>query len=52
LQFYFAGGILEAILSVNHNGAVLQAARERIQQRQPVGDPEALINEILASATD
>jgi NADPH-dependent 2,4-dienoyl-CoA reductase/sulfur reductase-like enzyme len=52
LQFYFAGGFLEAMLSVNRNGALLQAARERIQQRQPVDDPEALIDEIIASATD
>jgi 3-phenylpropionate/trans-cinnamate dioxygenase ferredoxin reductase component len=52
LQFYFAGGFLEAMLSVNRNGALLQAARERIQQRQPAGDPEAVVDEIIASATD
>jgi len=52
LQFYFAGGFLEAMLSVNRNGAILQAARERIQQRQPVGDPAAVVDEIIASATD
>jgi 3-phenylpropionate/trans-cinnamate dioxygenase ferredoxin reductase subunit len=52
LQFYFADGLLQAILSINRNGALLQAARERIQQRQPVGDPEALVDDIIASATD
>jgi hypothetical protein len=40
------------MLSVNRTSAVLQAARERIQQRQPVDDPEALVDEIIASAAN
>ncbi|MEE8290415.1 MAG: FAD-dependent oxidoreductase, partial [Candidatus Tectomicrobia bacterium] len=39
VQFYFADGLLQAMLSVNRNGTLLQAARERIAQRRPVADP-------------
>ena len=41
LQGYFADGLLQAVLSVNLNGDLLQAARERIASRQPVADPGA-----------
>ena len=41
LQGYFADGLLQAVLSVNLNGELLQAARERIASRQPVADPAA-----------
>ncbi len=44
-QFYFAEGLLQAVLSVNLNGPLLQAARERILTRQPVADPEAFADE-------
>ena len=45
LQGYFADGMLQAVLSVNRNGELLQAARERITQRQPVRHPEAFADE-------
>jgi 3-phenylpropionate/trans-cinnamate dioxygenase ferredoxin reductase subunit len=40
-QCYFADGLLQAVLTVNGDGAFLQAARERIMQRRPVTHPEA-----------
>lgn len=45
VQFYFADGLLQAVLSVNRNGALLQAAKERIAQRRPVADPAAFAEE-------
>lgn len=45
VQFYFADGLLQAVLSVNRNGALLQAAKERIAQRRPVADPTAFAEE-------
>jgi 3-phenylpropionate/trans-cinnamate dioxygenase ferredoxin reductase subunit len=45
VQFYFAHGLLQAALFVNRNGDLLQAARERIAQRQPVRHPEAFADE-------
>jgi NADPH-dependent 2,4-dienoyl-CoA reductase/sulfur reductase-like enzyme len=45
VQFYFADGLLQAVLSVNRNGALLQAGRERILQRRPVTHPEAFADE-------
>lgn len=45
MQFYFADGLLQAALSVNGDGALLQAARERIVARQPVSDPAAFADE-------
>jgi 3-phenylpropionate/trans-cinnamate dioxygenase ferredoxin reductase subunit len=45
MQFYFADGLLQAALSVNRNGALLQAARERILARRPVAHPEAFADE-------
>ncbi len=45
VQFYFADGLLQAMLSMNRNGALLQAARERILTRRPVTDPEAFADE-------
>jgi len=44
-QFYFAAGLLQAVLSVNRNGPLLQAAKERILTRQPVADPLAFADE-------
>jgi 3-phenylpropionate/trans-cinnamate dioxygenase ferredoxin reductase subunit len=45
VQFYFADGLLQAVLSVNRNGTLLQAAKERIAQRRPVADPAAFAEE-------
>ena len=45
VQFYFADGLLQAVLSVNRNGALLQAAKERIAQRRLVADPAAFAEE-------
>jgi 3-phenylpropionate/trans-cinnamate dioxygenase ferredoxin reductase subunit len=45
VQFYFADGLLQAVLSVNRNGALLQAARERILTRRSVQSPEAFADE-------
>ncbi len=44
-QFYFAEGLLQAVLSVNRNGPLLQAAKERILTRQPIADPQAFADE-------
>ena len=51
VQFYFADGLLQAMLSVNGNGTLLQAARERIAQRRPVADPAAFADEERDIAT-
>lgn len=45
VQFYFADGLLQAALSVNRNGPLLQAARKRILARRPVRTPEAFADE-------
>ena len=45
IQFYFADGLLQAALSINRNGALLQAVRERILSRRPVTRPEAFADE-------
>ena len=50
-QFYFAEGLLQAVLSVNCDSALLQAARERILSRQPVADPQAFADETQDIAT-
>ncbi|MGQ4809545.1 Rhodocoxin reductase [Candidatus Entotheonellaceae bacterium PAL068K] len=39
MQFYFAEGLLQAALSVNRNGTLLQAVRERILSRRTVANP-------------
>ncbi|ETX07530.1 NAD(P)/FAD-dependent oxidoreductase [Candidatus Entotheonella palauensis] len=44
-QFYFAEDLLQAVLTVNLNGPLLQATRERILTRQPVADPRAFADE-------
>ena len=44
-QFYFAEGLLQAVLTVNRNGPLLQAAKARILTRQPVADPQAFADE-------
>jgi 3-phenylpropionate/trans-cinnamate dioxygenase ferredoxin reductase subunit len=45
VQFYFANGLLQAALSINRNGTLLQAVRERILSRRPVTRPEAFADE-------
>ena len=45
VQFYFADELLQAALSINRNGALLQAVRERILSRRPVTHPEAFADE-------
>lgn len=45
VQFYFADGLLQAVLAVNRNGTLLQAARERMAQRRPVSNPAAFAEE-------
>jgi len=40
-QFYFADGLLQAVLCINGEPELLQAARERINERRPVSDPAA-----------
>jgi 3-phenylpropionate/trans-cinnamate dioxygenase ferredoxin reductase subunit len=40
-QCYFAEGLLQAVLCINGDPALLQAARERISERRPVTAPEA-----------
>ena len=44
-QFYFADGLLQAVLCINGDPALLQAARERITERRPVTHPEACAEE-------
>jgi 3-phenylpropionate/trans-cinnamate dioxygenase ferredoxin reductase subunit len=45
VQFYFADGLLQAALSINRNGTLLQAVRERILSRRPVMHPAAFADE-------
>jgi 3-phenylpropionate/trans-cinnamate dioxygenase ferredoxin reductase component len=45
VQFYFTDGLLQAALSINRNGTLLQAVRERILSRRPVTRPEAFADE-------
>lgn len=40
-QFYFAEDLLQAVLCINGDPELLQAARERIMQRRPVANPAA-----------
>lgn len=49
-QFYFADECLQAVLCINGDPAILQAAREHITERQPVTDPEACAEAIQAAA--
>jgi 3-phenylpropionate/trans-cinnamate dioxygenase ferredoxin reductase component len=44
-QFYFADDLLQAVLCINGDPALLQAARERIAERRPVTRPEACADE-------
>jgi 3-phenylpropionate/trans-cinnamate dioxygenase ferredoxin reductase component len=44
-QFYFAEGLLQAVLTVNRDGSWLQAAKARILTGQPVADPKAFADE-------
>jgi 3-phenylpropionate/trans-cinnamate dioxygenase ferredoxin reductase subunit len=45
MQGYFADGLLQAVLSINRDGELLQAARERILLRRPVARPEVFADE-------
>jgi 3-phenylpropionate/trans-cinnamate dioxygenase ferredoxin reductase component len=40
-QFYFADDLLQAVLCINGEPALFQAARERVAERRPVTDPAA-----------
>ena len=51
VQFYFADGLLQAALSINRNGTLLQAVRERILSRRPVMHAEAFGDETQDVAT-
>jgi 3-phenylpropionate/trans-cinnamate dioxygenase ferredoxin reductase subunit len=51
VQFYFADDLLQAALFINRNGDLLQAARQRIAQRQPVANPAAFADEAQDLAT-
>ena len=51
VQFYFADGRLQAVLSVNRNGALLQAAKAHILERRPVTDAQALADALYNSAS-
>ena len=44
-QGYFADGLLQAVLCINGDPALLQAARECIAERRPVTDPAAFADE-------
>ena len=44
-QFYFADSLLQAVLCINGDPALLQAARERITERRPMAHPEACADE-------
>jgi 3-phenylpropionate/trans-cinnamate dioxygenase ferredoxin reductase subunit len=44
-QGYFADGLLQAVLCINGDPELLQAARERILERRPVADPSAFADE-------
>jgi len=44
-QGYFADGLLQAVLCINGDPALLQAARERIAEWRPVTDPAAFADE-------
>ncbi|MGE3535993.1 MAG: NAD(P)/FAD-dependent oxidoreductase [Candidatus Tectimicrobiota bacterium] len=48
-QFYFAEGLLQAVLCINGDTAILQAAREHIAERRPVSDPEACADALQAA---
>jgi 3-phenylpropionate/trans-cinnamate dioxygenase ferredoxin reductase component len=50
-QGYFADGLLQAVLCINGEGEFIQAARERIAQRQPVADPAAFADPTRELAT-
>ena len=44
-QFYFADDLLQAVLCINGDPALFQAARERVAERRPVTDPAAFADE-------
>jgi 3-phenylpropionate/trans-cinnamate dioxygenase ferredoxin reductase subunit len=50
-QGYFADGLLQAVLCINGDPALLQAARERVAERRPVADPTAFADEARDLAT-
>jgi 3-phenylpropionate/trans-cinnamate dioxygenase ferredoxin reductase subunit len=47
-QGYFADGLLQAVLCINGDPALLQAARERVAERRPVTEPAAFADETRA----
>lgn len=51
-QCYFADGLLQAVLCINGDSAILQAAREHIAERRPVSDPEACADGIAAATSE
>ncbi len=44
-QFYFADDLLQAVLCINGDPALFQAARARVAERRPVSDPAAFAAE-------
>jgi len=44
-QFYFADDLLQAVLCINGDPALFQAARQRVAERRPVSDPAAFADE-------
>jgi len=44
-QFYFADDLLQAVLCINGDPALFQAARARVAERRPVSDPAAFADE-------
>jgi len=44
-QFYFADDLLQAVLCINGDPVLFQAARARVAERRPVSDPAAFADE-------
>lgn len=44
-QFYFADDLLQAVLCINGDPDLFQAARQRVAERRPVTDPAAFADE-------
>jgi len=44
-QFYFADDLLQAVLCINGDPDLFQAARARCAERRPVSDPGAFADE-------
>lgn len=50
-QFYFAEGLLQAVLCINGDPTLMQAARERLLERRPVNDLAAFADPQRALAS-